>query len=233
MCKCANGRLRDAIKTFFNHLHICTFSHLHINKAFSHSHIPTFPSMERHPLQPFLPPNAHILMLGSFPPPRKRWSIDFFYPNMQNDMWRIFGLIYFNDKDHFIDVPNKRFDKPKLKAFLTMRGIALYDTACAVNRLQDNASDKFLEVVEHTDIDHLLRQLPQCHAIVTTGQKATDTLRAHFSVAEPKVGEYTTFNFEGRPMRLYRMPSSSRAYPLNILKKAAVYQQMLQQEQLL
>lgn len=104
--------------------------------------------MERHPLQPFLPPNAHILMLGSFPPPRKRWSIDFFYPNMQNDMWRIFGLIYFNDKDHFIDVPNKRFDKPKLKAFLTMRGIALYDTACAVNRLQDNASDKFLEVVE-------------------------------------------------------------------------------------
>lgn len=148
-------------------------------------------------------------------------------------MWRIFGLIYFNNKEHFIDVPNKRFNKPLLEAFLNERGIALYDTACAVNRLQDNASDKFLEVVERTDVDALLRQLPQCHAIVTTGQKATDTLRAHFRVAEPKVGAYTTFEFEGRPMRLYRMPSSSRAYPLNILKKAATYQQMLLQEGML
>ena len=31
-------------------------------------------------------------MLGSFPPQQKRWSMAFFYPNFQNDMWRIFGL---------------------------------------------------------------------------------------------------------------------------------------------
>ena len=108
--------------------------------------------------------------------------------------------------------------------------MALYDTACAVNRLQDNASDKFLEVVEHTDIDELLHQLPHCHAIVTTGQKATDTLRAHFAVAEPKVGQYVDFEFEGRNMRLYRMPSSSRAYPLALEKKAAFYRTMLECE---
>lgn len=36
---------------------------------------------ERHPLQPFLPANAKILMLGSFPPPKARWSMEFFYPN--------------------------------------------------------------------------------------------------------------------------------------------------------
>jgi len=38
-------------------------------------------NIERHPLRPFLPPNARLLMLGSFPPPRKRWCMDFFYPN--------------------------------------------------------------------------------------------------------------------------------------------------------
>jgi len=37
--------------------------------------------VERHPLEPFLPGNARLLMLGSFPPPRKRWSMEFFYPN--------------------------------------------------------------------------------------------------------------------------------------------------------
>ena len=100
--------------------------------------------MERHPLQPFLPENAHILMLGSFPPPKKRWSIDFFYPNMQNDMWRIFGLVFFDNKDYFVDTAHKRFNKPLLEAFLREKGVALYDTACAVNRLQYNASDKFL-----------------------------------------------------------------------------------------
>lgn len=183
--------------------------------------------MESHPLKPFLPPNARILMLGSFPPQQKRWSMNFFYPNMQNDMWRIFGLIFFRDRDHFVDVPRKRFNQPLLEDFLTEEGVALYDTACVVNRLQDNASDKYLEVVESTDVDALLRQLPHCRAVVTTGQKATDTLRAHFLVPEPPVGQSVPFCFEGRPMRLYRMPSSSRAYPLKLELKAEHYRRML------
>ena len=44
---------------------------------------------EQHPLKPFLPANARLLMLGSFPPQRKRWSMEFYYPNWNNDMWRI------------------------------------------------------------------------------------------------------------------------------------------------
>ena len=50
--------------------------------------------VERHPLEPFLPSDGRILMLGSFPPPRQRWSMNFFYPNKQNDMWRIMGLLF-------------------------------------------------------------------------------------------------------------------------------------------
>ena len=65
--------------------------------------------IETHPLKPFLPQNAKLLMLGSFPPPKTRWKMDFYYPNYQNDMWRIFGLIFFEDKDYFLDLPNKNF----------------------------------------------------------------------------------------------------------------------------
>jgi G:T/U-mismatch repair DNA glycosylase len=187
----------------------------------------SFLPVEEHPLEPFLPANAKLLMLGSFPPQKKRWSMDFFYPNLQNDMWRIFGLIFFDDKDRFLFPDKKAFDKKRLIEFLTEKGIALYDTASSVRRLQDNASDKFLEVVEPTDIRLLLKQLPQCKAIVTTGQKATDIIRSQIDVEEPKVGESCPFEFEDRTLRLYRMPSSSRAYPLAIEKKASVYRFML------
>ena len=183
--------------------------------------------IEQHPLEPFLPSHATLLMLGSFPPQKKRWSMDFFYPNLQNDMWRIFGLLFFNDKEHFLMPDKKAFNKDYLIKFLTEKGIALYDTASSVRRLQDNASDKFLEVIEPTDIRLLLKQLPQCKAIVTTGQKATDIIRSQIEVDEPSVGQSCPFEFEDRTLQLYRMPSSSRAYPLALEKKATSYRFML------
>jgi hypothetical protein len=40
------------------------------------------------------------------------------------------------------------------------------------------------------------------------------------------MGSYVEFSFEGRALRLYRMPSSSRAYPMAVGKKAAYYKKM-------
>lgn len=189
--------------------------------------------IEKHPLEPFLPAKAKLLMLGSFPPQKKRWSMEFYYPNLNNDMWRIFGILFFDDKDYFLNETRKAFCRERIIDFLNEKGIAWFDTASSIRRLQDNASDKFLEVVEATDVTALLRQLPECKAIVTTGQKATDTLRQQFNVEEPKVGDYSEFIFEGRAMRLYRMPSSSRAYPLALDKKATAYRIMYQDLQIL
>ncbi len=184
------------------------------------------PQVERHPFEPFLPEGAKVLMLGSFPPQRKRWSMEFYYPNFINDFWRIIGIIFFDDKDWFVDAYAKRFKLQEIKEFCSEKGIAMFDTAVAVRRLKDNASDKFLEVVEATDIPALLRRIPDCLAVVVTGEKASATLCGTFGTEPPAVGEYSSFTFEGRPMRLYRMPSTSRAYPLPIQKKADVYRRL-------
>ena len=64
---------------------------------------------EIHPLEPFFPQGARLLMMGSFPPKRERWKMDFYYPNFQNDMWRIFGLVFFDDKEHFLTADKKSF----------------------------------------------------------------------------------------------------------------------------
>lgn len=112
--------------------------------------------VERHPLEPFLPPRARLLMLGSFPPPRKRWCMDFFYPNRTNMMWEIFGEVFYNDSQRLVDAGRKTFRRADIELLLNEAGIAIYDTATAVRRLSGNASDKDLEVVEKTDIPLLL-----------------------------------------------------------------------------
>ncbi|NMA73059.1 MAG: uracil-DNA glycosylase family protein [Bacteroidales bacterium] len=182
--------------------------------------------IEIHPLKPFLPKDAKVLMLGSFPPPQNRWSMNFFYPNLNNDMWRILGLIFYQDKHYFCTENQRSFKIEEIKKFLIKNRIALYDVASAIKRLKNNASDQFLEVVEPTDVRALLQEIPQCNTLVTTGKKATETLQAQFEVKEPKIGSFVTFQYEERAIKLYRMPSSSRAYPLSIEKKAHTYQKM-------
>ena len=221
--------------------------------------------IEYHPLKPFLPKNAKVLFLGSFPPQRKRWCMDFFYPNWINDHWRIEGQVFFGDKNHFVNQKEKRFKLDEIVRHCGEKGIAFFDTSTAVRRLKDNASDKFLEVVEPTDIATLISQLPHLKAIVTTGEKATQTICASLGIPEvPKVntsvaipaspvpskggvirGDLSPSPLErvgerlslalwrgrgrlgwGEAVLLWRLPSSSRAYPLSLEKKVESYRKM-------
>ena len=187
-------------------------------------------TVERHPFEPFLPPETRILFLGSFPPPAHRWSIPFYYPNWINDFWRIMGLIHFADKDHFCNVKEKRFDEDAVREFCTRQGLAFYDTACEVRRLKDNASDAFLEVVTPTDLEELLGQIPTCTSVVTTGQKASELAAQQLFCDIPPVGGYVDVSFDNgsgeRAIRFWRMPSTSRAYPLPLENKADYYRRL-------
>lgn len=193
---------------------------------------------EWHPLKPFLPENAKVLFLGSFPPPRNRWCIDFYYPNFINDHWRIEGLVWFQDKNHFVD--GRKFDLDRIVDFCRQKGLAFHDTATAVRRLKGNASDKDLEVIVPTDIRALISRLPELKCIVTTGERATQTICNELGIARmPAVGEYITAQAAAgataaapaatgtaKALMLYRLPSSSRAYPLPLEKKAEAYGRM-------
>ena len=83
--------------------------------------------IEEHPFEPWLPSNAKLLMLGTFPPASKRWCFEWYYPNFQNDMWRIFGYLFFADKMHFVDAENKTFRLEMIKTFLAEKGIAIFE----------------------------------------------------------------------------------------------------------
>jgi G:T/U-mismatch repair DNA glycosylase len=217
---------------------------VHTEKHPVESLVPEGAPTEKHPFEPFLPEGAKILFLGSFPPQEKRWCMPFYYPNWINDFWRIMGVIHFGDKDHFCIAGEKRFDEAAIRAFCTREGLAFYDTACEVRRLRDNASDAFLEVVTASDITSLLLKIPNCNTLVTTGQKATEVIAKTFHCPIPPVGgsidldipipgpgpdrgtspsSDTSSGRASRPIRFWRMPSTSRAYPLPLEQKADAY----------
>lgn len=77
--------------------------------------------IEIHPFEPFLPKEARLLMLGTFPPAPKRWCMPWYYPNFTNDMWRIIGLIFFNDREHFVDREHKTYRQEALQNFSERR----------------------------------------------------------------------------------------------------------------
>ena len=191
--------------------------------------------IETHPFEPWLPSNAKLLLLGTFPPAPKRWCMEWYYPNYTNDMWRIFGYVFFEDKKYFVDEANKTYKLDLLRAFLKDKGIAIFDTALRIRRTTGTASDKDLEIVEPADLDHMLRVLPQCKAVLAAGQLATKVFTDHYQIdaRKMKMGDYKKFTFEGRTIRLYREPSSSRAYPMKVEKKAEYYKQLLSEVGLL
>lgn len=131
----------------------------------------------------------------------------------------------FGDAAHFQKQGEKAFDADKIKAFLSEKGIASCPTVLKAIREHGNASDKFLKVIETVDLAAVLAQMPKCRHLCTTGGKATEVLLEiqGSGMKMPKTGETVPFHYAGRDLTLTRLPSTSRAYPLSLAKKAAAY----------
>lgn len=178
------------------------------------------PIIERHPWEPFIPDGAKVLIMGTFPPGRHRWSMDFYYPNPINDFWRICGLIFLGDPLALYIPEEKKFDLDAVKRLVTEKRIALNDTAREVRRLKGNASDKYLEILTPVPLYDLLSRMPDCRDVATTGEKAAGVIAEITGTPVPKMGEMTVAP-DG--LRIWRMPSTSRAFPMKLEKKAEYY----------
>lgn len=189
----------------------------------------TASAVETHPFAPVLPPNANIMMMGTFPPTADKWAMPFHYPNFYNDMWRIYGRVFFDNADYFRVGCDKRFDPERIRAFLYERGIASCPTVKQAIRETGNASDKNLTVVTAVDLQQVLLQVPNVNTLFTTGGKATEVLLGLLQTPlpkskQPKTNQQIDYPYsEQHPLSLYRLPSSSRAYPLALDKKVAAY----------
>ncbi len=180
--------------------------------------------VEHHPWEPYVPEDARVLLLGTFPPGSHRWSMDFYYPNATNDFWRIMGLIFDGDATSLYDKTTRSFRLGRIKSLLDLHGIALSDTVLDARRTRGTASDKDLEVVRMRDIPALAAKIRSLRAIATTGQKASEIVAAQTGTSVPSMGMHTAFG----KLEIWRMPSTSRAYPLALEAKAAYYRRFFE-----
>lgn len=180
--------------------------------------------IETHPWPPFIPDGARVLIMGTFPPGPHRWSMNFYYPNRTNDFWYMMGLIFFGDRDALYDRPTRLFRLDAIKQLLTEHGIALNDTAHRIHRQMGNASDKYLDIIEPVDLNALLTACPTIRTIATTGEKAAGVIAQLTHTEPPRMGQMVTSD---SGLEIWRMPSTSRAYPLPLAEKAAYYATML------
>ena len=194
--------------------------------------------IETHPFGPVLPPDATVMMMGTFPPTADKWAMRFHYPNFYNDMWRIYGSVFFDDVNYFRVGDEKRFDPERIRAFMFERGIASCPTVSQAIRETGNASDKNLTVVTPVDLDNILPQVPKVETLFTTGGKATEVLLNLLAEPPakskyPKTNQSMDYPYQWQSnqsqkadvndLTLYRLPSTSRAYPLALDKKIAAY----------
>ena len=128
----------------------------------------------------------------------------------------------------FFNPATNCFNKELIQQFLCSKCIALGDVGYRIIRHKDNASDKFLEIVTPINLIQIIENTPTCNTIVSTGQKAAETIAKITNTKIPKIGEYITYKaISNRTIYIYRMPSTSRAYPLSLQKKSVYYRQLL------
>lgn len=153
--------------------------------------------------------------------------MDFYYPNPTNDFWRIMGLIFTGDPDAYYIRASRSYRLDAIKELLDREGIAMADTGMKIQRLRGNASDAYLHIVEPIDLQGIIAKMPGCHTIVTTGEKAAMTVASLTGTTVPAVGSFiNNVTVDGRSLRHFRMPSSSRAYPLPLASKAQAYRRV-------
>lgn len=192
--------------------------------------------IENHPFAPVFAQNTQVLMMGTMPPTPDKWCMPFHYPNFQNDMWRIYGKIFFDNTDHFRVGEEKRFDAEKIRQFLLDNRIGECPTVTQIIRKQGNASDDNLQIISKVNLVNVLQLAPNVQWLFTTGGKATEILVELINQTNPKqklgktpkIGEICPIMVENRSLKLYRLPSSSRAYPLSFDKKVEHYRKFFE-----
>lgn len=100
--------------------------------------------IEVHPHKLFVPDNATVLILGTFPG-KNNISVEgldeWFYATKRNQFWNIIQEVY-----------NKSLTTTKEKKQLfSEKGIAIGDIFLKIKRTENNNSDSSLEVVEYND----------------------------------------------------------------------------------
>jgi G:T/U-mismatch repair DNA glycosylase len=130
-----------------------------------------------HPFKWYVPENARVLIIGTFPPVESRWGYNFFYPNPRNLFWKIMsdiaGKPISTNKETAVDERKKVLD--------TLR-VGVTDMGGVIRRLADNSLDENLELIEHMPILRILDEYPSINRMILTSSSGKVSALAWFKL---------------------------------------------------
>ncbi|MCF8449987.1 MAG: uracil-DNA glycosylase family protein [Taibaiella sp.] len=121
--------------------------------------------IEKHPYEPFVPPTATVLILGSFPgvdqTRRANKADEWYYSAKRNQFWKILEAVYSVQLKSVAD---------KMSLFNDV-GIAITDVILKAKRINDSNLDNNLEIIEYNkDAIQLIINLERIKTVYFTSQ---------------------------------------------------------------
>ena len=165
------------------------------------------PSSEVHPLAPFLPDGARVLMLGQLSAQARALVDGILLPQSSKRHVADHGAALFRRQGPF---PGRsQAFRPRTHPWLFAGRSGWRST---IRPAKSSAFGTTPRTTSCKSCDRptwcgLLDRLPECRAVVTTGEKATETLVGQLRCQRPAVGGSAPFEYAGRRMQLFRMPS--------------------------
>jgi len=131
---------------------------------------------EIHPWNWYIPNGAETVVIGTFPPVRRNWSFDFFYPNKNNYFWKIIAQIAGRPL-HYIsgeEAVNER------KELLNRLKLGVSDMGQIIRRKTDSSLDENLEIAAYMDIFKLLQENPSVRKLIFTSSSGKSSAMGWF-----------------------------------------------------
>jgi len=121
-------------------------------------------TIEQHPWNWYGAEDSKTLIIGTFPPTKRNWSFDFFYPNKRNFFWKLLSVIAGKELLHSTGAEAVT----ERKALLDQLKITITDMGKTINRKDNNSLDENLEALAYMDILHIIDTRPSLQKIIFT-----------------------------------------------------------------
>jgi G:T/U-mismatch repair DNA glycosylase len=183
-------------------------------------------SIEKHPAWEYEFPGIRVLLLGNFPPHKKRWDYEFFYPNKQNNFWKILAAINGTPLKEMKGEAAVR----ERKAILKDLKVGVYNLAKVIRRKNDSARDTDIQILEYVDIFQVIRKHPKLRKIILAGFAASSSTTKtflqlldqhnipHDKPSMIKAGTEFKIKIDKRIIACVILNSTSTAFPIKLEK---------------
>lgn len=190
---------------------------------------------ETHPWPHYVPNDANKLILGTFPTAEKnRGAFDFYYPNPNNDFWKIIFEIAQESTSKFKinDLVTER------KQILQKLRIGIGDIGKEILRQKNNSKDEGLFPLVFTDIFAILEAHPTIQKIILTSSSGCNSALAWFKqycmlnqidikIKNKKLPMKSQFRLNERQIDIDIVSSTSRLSPIKGERLFAMYKQAI------